>query len=134
VQNGWLRASHRRLDRRESTKLAPRHTHLERHAAPLRDGRFERVRVGLFSAAHVFRAGSRIRISIEAPGGDRTRWNFDTPATGGQVLNEIARGRPRPSHLVLPVVPGVAVPPDLPPCPGLRGQPCRSYVPASNGG
>jgi uncharacterized protein len=134
VQNGWLRASHRRLDRRESTKLAPRQTHLEGDAAPLRAGRFERLRVGLFAAAHVFRAGSRIRISIEAPGGDRTRWNFDTPATGGLVLNEIARGPARPSRLVLSVVPGVEVPPDLPPCPGLRGQPCRSYVPASNGG
>jgi hypothetical protein len=134
VQNGWLRASHRRLDHRASSKLAPRHTHLEGDAAPLRDGRVERLRVGLFAVAHVFRAGSRIRLSIAAPGGDRTRWNFDTPATGGQVLNEIARGPGRPSRLVLPVVPGVSVPPDLPPCPGLRAQPCRTYVPAINGG
>jgi len=134
VQNGWLRASHRRLDRRESSALAPRHTHLETDAAPLPAGRFVRARVGLFAAAHVFRVGSRIRISVAAPGGDRTRWNFDTPSTGGAVVNEIARGSGRPSRLVLPVVPGVVVPPDLPACPGLRGQPCRSYVPAVNGG
>jgi hypothetical protein len=29
-------------------------------------------------------------------------------------------------------VPGVAVPTGLPPCPGLRGEPCRRYVPLRN--
>ena len=37
-----------------------------------------------------------------------------------------------PSRIVLPVVPGVAVPTGLPPCPGLRGEPCRRYVPLVN--
>jgi predicted acyl esterase len=134
VQNGWLRASHRKLDKQTSSKLEPRPTHLEKHAAQLPAGSFSKVRVGLFAVAHVFRAGSRIRISVEAPGGDRTRWAFDTLVTGGTVENEIARTPGQPSRLVLPVVSGVDVPPGLPPCPGLRGQPCRSYVPASNGG
>jgi hypothetical protein len=31
-------------------------------------------------------------------------------------------------------VPGVSVPTGLPPCPGLRGEPCRSYKPFSNRG
>jgi predicted acyl esterase len=133
VQNGWLRASHRKLSRR-STVLEPRPTHLEKDAAPLPAGEFVKVRVGLFAVSHVFRAGSRIRISIEAPGGDRTRWRFDTPSTGGAVVNEIAWGKAHPSRLVLPVVRDVDAPPALPPCPGLRGQPCRTYVPATNGG
>jgi uncharacterized protein len=51
-------------------------------------------------------------------------------ATHGLVVNEIGR----PSRLVLPMVASVDVPPTLPPCPGLRGQPCRTYVPANNGG
>ena len=38
--------------------------------------------------------------------------------------------RKRPSRLTLPVVPGVDVPTELPPCPGLRGQPCRDFKPA----
>ncbi len=134
VQNGWLRASHRRLDQARSSILEPRQTHLEKDAAPLPTGRFVKVRVGLFAVAHAFRKGSRIRISIEAPGGDRTRWRFDTPATNGTVLNEIARGPGAPSRLVLGVVSNVAVPPALPPCPGLRGEPCRTYAPATNGG
>jgi predicted acyl esterase len=133
VQNGWLRASHRRLDRR-STGLEPRQTHLERDAKPLPGGDFVKVRVPLYAVAHVFRPGSRIRISIEAPGGDRTRWRFETPSTGGSVVNDIAWGAAHPSRVVLAVVPAVDAPDALPPCPGLRGQPCRTYVPAVNGG
>jgi hypothetical protein len=134
VQNGWLRASHRRLDRRRSTALEPRHTHLAAHAQPLPGGTFTKLRIGLLAVAHVFRAGSRIRIGISAPGGDRTRWNFATPPTGGSVVNEIGRSAARPSRLLLPVVAGAEPPAGLPPCPGLRGQPCRTYVPAGNGG
>jgi uncharacterized protein len=130
VQSGWLRASLRHLDRKTSTKTDPRPTYLERQARPLPAGEFTKVRVALFASAHVFRAGSRIRISLEAPGGDRTSWRFDTPSTHGLVVNEIGR----PSRLVLPVVDGVDAPPMLPPCPSLRGQPCREYVPADNGG
>jgi uncharacterized protein len=134
VQNGWLRASHRKLDRRTSSVLDPRPTHLERDARPLPAGEFTKVRVGLFAVAHVFRAGSRIRISVEAPGGDRTRWAFETPATGGTVTNDVARGGVHASRVVLAVVPDVSAPAALPPCPGLRGQPCRSYVAETNGG
>jgi predicted acyl esterase len=134
VQSGWLRASHRKLGRERSLVYDPRQSHLEHHARPLPDGKFTKVRIGLLASAHVFRKGSRIRIGIAAPGGDRTRWRFDTPATGGTVLNEIAWGRAYPSRVVLPVVPGIVPPPELPPCPGLRGQPCRTYVPAANGG
>lgn len=134
VQSGWLRASHRKLGRSASKVFDPRHTHLERDAKPLPDERFTKVRVGLLAVGHVFRKGSRIRIGIAAPGGDRTRWRFATPETDGMVLNEIARGRLHPSRIVLPVIPGVEPPPDVPPCPGLRGQPCRTYVPAANGG
>jgi uncharacterized protein len=130
VQSGWLRASLRHLDRKTSTKTDPRPTYLERQARPLPAGKFTKVRVGLFASSHVFRAGSRIRISIEAPGGDRTQWAFNTPSTHGLVVNEIGR----PSRLVLPVVDDVDAPPTLPPCPSLRGQPCRTYVPADNGG
>ncbi len=47
------------------------------------------MRVGIFGVAHTFRAGSRIRISLEAPGGDRTRWAFDTFDTNGMVANDV---------------------------------------------
>ena len=71
---------------------------------PLPVGEFVPMRVDLFAVAHSFRAGSRIRISIAAPGGDRTRWAFDTYQTRGLMTNDIARTRLMPSRLVLPVV------------------------------
>ncbi len=134
VQSGWLRASHRRLDRRRQSRLEPVHTHLERHVLALPAGQFVELRVPILAVAHAFRAGSRIRVSVEAPGGDRTRWAFATYDTDGAVVNEIARTHLHPSKVVLPVVHDAVVPTALPPCPGLRGQPCRPYVPASNGG
>ena len=44
----------------------------------------------------------------------------------------IAFGGDTPSRLLLPVVPGVSVPTGLPPCPGLRGEPCRTYQAFAN--
>ena len=126
VQAGWLRASQRKLDRKRTTVLQPVQTHLARDVAPLPRKRFTRARVELFPFAHAFRSGSRIRITVQAPGGDRPFWAFAT--LPGTQTNEVARSVGHPSSLVLPVVPGVAVPTPLPACPGLRGQPCRPYV------
>jgi uncharacterized protein len=44
----------------------------------------------------------------------------------------IAFSKRMPSSLTLPVIPNVAVPTELPPCPGLRAQPCRDYKPFVN--
>jgi hypothetical protein len=134
VQNGFLRATHRKLDKKASTILSPRPTHLEKDVLALPAGALTKLRVELYSVAHVFRKGSRIRLSIEAPGGDRTSWTFDTPLTGGAVTNSIAYGGKQPSRIVLPVIPDVTVPVALPPCPSLRGQPCRPYTPLAQGG
>ena len=59
VQNGWLRASHRKLSS-ESTVLSPDPTHLSKDAARMPAGKFTLVRIPIFPVAHAFRAGSRI--------------------------------------------------------------------------
>lgn len=123
VQSGWLRASHRALDESESTELRPVHTHLEADIAPLTDGEFELVRVEVLPVAHAFRADSRIRLTVDAPGGNRPIWEFVTMTNGEQVT--IAHDEAFPSALVLPVVPGIDVPAEYPGCDSLRGQPCR---------
>lgn len=134
VQNGWLRASHRRLDGRRSSVLDPHPTHLARDAAPLPRRRWTLVRVPLWPVAHLFRAGSRIRLVISAPGGDRPSWEFQT-IERGQTINTIAIGGRTASRLVLAVVPRFAgAPLPLPPVGALRGQPSRPYQPAGNGG
>jgi predicted acyl esterase len=134
VQNGWLRASHRKLYRKQSTVLNPVPTHLEQDARPMRKGKFELVRVPMFAVAHAFRAGSKIRINLQAPGGDRQIWDFDT-LEDGTIRNTIGLGGKFPSKIVLPVLEGATAKGTPLPVPtALRGQPSRDYVPASNGG
>jgi hypothetical protein len=130
VQGGWLRASHRKIDEVVSTAVRPYQTHLEEDAALLPSAEFTEARVEIFPFAHAFRAGSRLRISVEAPGASRPRWKFDV--LPGEVMVSIARSAARPSRLVLPVVPEAEIPTPLPPCPSLRAQPCRPYVALDN--
>ena len=87
------------------------------------------MRVALFPVAHVFRADSRIRISVQAPGGNRPLWTFETIQNTEPVRNTIVTGGPMASRLVLSQVrtpKGLPVP--VPACPSLRGQACRTYV------
>lgn len=123
VQSGWLRASHRALDEAASTELHPVQTHLEADAAPLPAGEPVSVRVDIFPFAHPFREGSRLLVSIDAPGGNRQIWLFDTISDGETV--DIAFGEPTPSRIVLSTLTGIDFPDDYPACGTLRGQPCR---------
>jgi uncharacterized protein len=132
VQSGWLRASERKLDRSKSTLLEPVPSGRERDAAPLPPGRFTKVTVPLYYEGHAYRAGSRIRITIAAPSGDQPIWSFAETTPSGMATVTVAHSRKMPSRIILPVVPGVAVPTGLPPCPGLRGEPCRDYEPFVN--
>ena len=148
IQSGWLRASHRKLDEAKSTELAPFQTQLAADAAPLPAGQFVPMRVGLFPFAHLFRTGSKLRLNIEAPGGNQPFWKYDsctlahvvagcaTVAGVGPQINEIGHSVGRPSSVVLPVLPDNKRP-TLPsyaavstPCPAVRNEPCRPYTPA----
>ena len=134
IQNGWLRASHRKLDAAHSTTLDPLPTHLKRDAAPLPHAAFTLVRVPIYPVAHAFRAGSRIRVTVQAPGGDRPRWAFAS-VDKGRTVNTIGLGARRASSLVLPVVAGATAQGTPLPAPtALRGEPNRAYTAASNGG
>lgn len=132
IQSGWLRTSRRKLDPLLSTELRPVATHLEVDAAPLLNDEYEEVRIELFPFAHVFRPGSQVRVIIDTPGASRPRWRFETLEYEFDVVNTIARSSEYPSRVVLPVIPGIEVPAELPACPGLRGQPCRDALPWSN--
>ncbi len=126
VQGGWLRASERKLSS-ASTLLAPVPTFARRDVRAMPKGRFALVTVPLYYEGHVYRAGSRIRIIISAPGGDQPIWAFADTVPVGTATVTLAHSASMPSRLVLPVVPSVHPPSALPPCPGLRGEPCRTY-------
>jgi predicted acyl esterase len=132
VQNGWLRGSARKLDAEKSTPLEPVLSLREEDISPLPAHRFVEVTIPLYYEGHVYRAGSRIRVTVAAPNGTQPIWSFDRTEPEGTAEVAIAHGKRRPSHLLLPVVPGLGVPTGLPPCPGLRGQPCRAYQPLAN--
>jgi len=132
VQDGWLRTSERALDRSQSTVLAPVLSLRRSAAAPLPRARYTEVTVPLYYEGHAYRRGSRIRVTIAAPGGDQPVWSFARTQPRGTARVLIAHAPGTASRLILPIVPGVRVPTALPPCPGLRGEPCRAYVPYRN--
>jgi predicted acyl esterase len=127
VQGGWVRASDRKLDPHQSTLLAPVLSLRRRDAAPMPKGKFALVTVPLYYEGHVYRAGSRIRIIISAPNGDQPIWSFSETVPAGTARVTIAHSAAMPSRLILPVIPSVHAPAALPPCPGLRGEPCRAF-------
>ena len=113
VQDGWLRASERKLDAAQSTLLAPVLSLRRADVAPLPAGRYTEVTVPLYYEGHVYRKGSRIRVTIAAPGGDQPVWGFAELSPHGTAKVFIAHSRTLASRLVLPVVPGVRVPTGL---------------------
>lgn len=125
VQNGWLRASRRVLDPGMTTDLRPVGTGLEADYMELPMGEFSLNRIEIFPFAHPFRQGSRIRIYIETPGGTRQEWRWETLEFDDEVTNTVSRAAGMASRVVLPVIGGMQAPTDYPPCPGLRGMPCR---------
>ncbi len=127
VQNGWVRGNERKLDRKKSTPLEPVLSLRKSDVSPLPANRFVKVTIPLYYEGHAYRAGSRIRVTIAAPNGTQPIWAFAKAQPRGTAKVAIAYGKGYPSNLTLPVVPGVSVPTGLPPCPGLRGEPCREY-------
>ncbi len=131
VQSGWLRASRRKLSA-AATELWPQHTQTLEDEALLVPGEWVAVRVGITAASHVFRAGSRIRLTVDTPGDSRAEWRFELKKFASEALHSIGHDAERPSSVVLSLVPDVVVTSALPDCPSLRAQQCRSHVPYTN--
>jgi hypothetical protein len=139
VQNGWLRASERALARGTadylgiaSTATDPVPSLTPAAASPMPVGKFVKVVIPLYDEGHIYRVGSRIRVTISAPNGTQPVWSFSQTETLGTATVSIAHSESMPSKLVLPVVPGITAPTPLPACPSLRNEPCRPYRPTAN--
>jgi len=129
VQSGWLRLGHRAATRRGMTV---ERWYTEADFAPVPPGEWVRADVEIPAFAHPFRAGSRLRMVVSSPGRDHGTWLFEPPQYAGTPEFHLGRGGNRASRIDLMVVPGVEVPAELPPCPGLRGQPCRELIASDN--
>ena len=142
VQNGWIRASERKLAtdsknmfKQKPTLLQPIPTFLASDVEPMPANEFVPVVIPLYFEGHAYRTGSRIRVTISAPNGAQPIWSFgQTQPVGGTATESIAFSSSMPSSLILPIVPGVAVPTALPACPSLRNEPCRPYQAFVNNG
>jgi uncharacterized protein len=130
VQNGWVRGEMRKLDKQKSSlPLRPVLSLRARDVKPMPKNRFVKVVIPLYYEGHAYRADSQIRVTITDPNGDQPIWAFGETKPKRRAKVDIAHSASKPSRLVLPVVPGVDVPTELPPCPGLRGEPCRDFEP-----
>ena len=87
VQSGWLRASLREL---ASTATDPWPAHTYATETLLVPGAWTAARIGVPGFAHVFRAGSQIRVLLDTPGGSRAAWTFALKTFPGTVSYDIA--------------------------------------------
>ena len=119
VQQGWLRASHRKEDPAHSTELRPYQTHMATDARPLVPGQATEMRLEIFPFAHAFRTGSKIRLYVEAPHVQPDLWGFALLPTPAVNTIDVAG-----SSVALPVLEGDPAQTGLPGC-NIRNQPCR---------
>jgi hypothetical protein len=125
VAQGWLRASHRKLDKKLSKPYRPYHTHDERQM--LKKGQTVELDIELWPTSIVAPAGYRIALSVRGKdyvygGGSGGKLsNFKNELTGcGPFLHDDPRNRPpalfdgattlhfsasKAPYLLLPVIP-----------------------------
>jgi len=128
IAQGWLRASHRKLDKKLSTPYRPYHTHDEKQ--PLKPGQVVELDIEIWPTSVVVPAGYRLGLSIggkdyEYPGPSGGRLsNFKNELRGcGPFLHDdpydrppdifagttsLHFGRGRQPYLLLPVIPAKA--------------------------
>jgi predicted acyl esterase len=124
VAQGWLRASHRKLDETLSEEWRPYHTNDE--AQPLQPGEAYELDIEIWPTCIVVPAGYRISLTVrgkdyEHPGGGARLASFVNEMTGcGPFLHNDPRDRPpdtfggmttiyaggnRASYVLLPIIP-----------------------------
>ena len=98
VQNGWIRASERKLAtnsnnmfKQTPTLLQPIPTFLASDVQPMPADQFVPVVIPLYFEGHAYRAGSRIRVTIAAPNGTQPVWSFSQTQPAGTTANGVDR-------------------------------------------
>ena len=103
VAKGWLRVSHRKLDKKLSLPYRPYHTHDQRQ--PLKPGQIVQVEVEIWPTCMVFAKGHRIRLDIEPRDGVGSAPYTHYHADYKTGANTIYTGGKFASHVLLPVIP-----------------------------
>lgn len=130
VQSGWLDLGHRKAT--EAGQLRLHRTYSQVDYEPVPVSAWVEADVAIPSFAHPFRSGSALRVTVSTPGRNHGTWEFEAPPYDGTPVFHLGRGGDHASALELTTLPGIAIPAGMPPCPSLRGQPCRVYAPSAN--
>jgi predicted acyl esterase len=104
VTKGWLRASHRKLDKALSLPYRPYHAHDERWW--LKPDEVVECQVEIWPTSMVFKKGHKLRLDVTprdgAASGHFTHYNADYNAG---AMNSLYSGGDKLSWLMLPVIP-----------------------------
>ena len=104
VTKGWLRASHRKLDARQSLPYRPYHAHDERWW--LKPGEIVECQIEIWPTSMVFKKGHKLRLDITprdgVATGHFTHYSADYNASAD---NTVYSGGERASYLLLPIIP-----------------------------
>lgn len=130
IQSGWLRLGHRAATLGENRRL--QRTYRQDDFEPVPEDTFVSARVTIPSVAHPVRAGSSLRMLVSTPGRDHGTWEFEAPEYEDAPVFALGYGGGTPTTLTMSVLPGIEIPEEYPPCPALRGQPCRTVEPIMN--
>jgi putative CocE/NonD family hydrolase len=102
LTRGWLKASHRKLDKERSKTYRPFHTHT--NVEELEPGKIYKFEIEIWPISNVFKKGHRIRIDL-APGDstvfDAPFWHYYGVKMGADTIYHDAE---HPSHLLLPII------------------------------
>jgi uncharacterized protein len=122
IQRGWLRLSDRALDPKASTAVRPVLLDQAETMAALTPDEPVLARVELNKFSYPFRAGSRIRIWIDAPS-DTGEYGFNYVSL--RARNTIWHDEAHPSKLVIGILSDITPPAERAPCGEMLKEPCR---------
>jgi len=105
IARGWLKASHRAVDRARSKPYKPFHPHTS--AEPVKPGEINEYAIDLGNIVHVLKAGHRLKLeieSLESPRDPEIQIHYHPHLNSSRTtLHKIYRNREHQSHLVLPI-------------------------------
>jgi len=104
VTKGWLRASHRKLDKEKSLPYRPYHAHDERQW--LKQGDVVECRVEIWPTSMVFKKGHKIRLDVGPRDGIGTA-HFSHYSADYNIgaTNTVYSGGDKETYLMLPIIP-----------------------------
>ncbi len=102
LTRGFLKASHKALDKDKSKPGQPYHTHTQ--AVPVVPGEIYEYTIEIIPTSNLFKAGHRIELEIKNTDFVEGARSYHLP-NSRTTLHKIYRDKKYPSHLLLPVIP-----------------------------